>query len=90
MLLKAPPPHRTKSGNTAHETFTGNRALAIEEALIFEIVALRPAALNLERADQSQRQTWKIQTPRRDWLACAPRAGHDAPLCAPLAYELRD
>jgi len=66
----------------AHPTFTGNRALMQEEALIFEIGRAGTTGVDLDEPAQFKSRLGGLE--RKQELTLP-----GAPLCAPVAEELR-
>ena len=89
MNLKAARPVRKAASDVPRETFTGNRALDMEEALIFEAGgSTRPASTSRSRRP-SPRDSGR-SAPRRARSAGPHRAGGGASLRPPVAQQLFD
>ena len=73
----------------APQTFTGNRALQIEEALIFEIGRTEVTGVDLDEPKAFTPRLGKLERKAPIGLARPLRAGGHAPLRAALAEELR-
>ena len=73
----------------AHETFTGNRALQVEEALIFEVGRTEVTGVDRRRAGGLHAAPRRSGTQGADRAARPHRAGDDAALRAAVAEELR-
>ena len=70
--------------STAPETFTGNRALRIEEALIFEIGRTEVTGVDLEEPKLSRRAS-AISSARRSGCPASPSRKPCATTCASRA-----
>ena len=74
----------------AHETFTGNRGLQIEEPLLFEIGRHDVTGVDLPDAAEGEIAPRRARAQDADRPSRPLRAGDDAPLRAPQPEELRD
>ncbi len=69
-------------------TFTGDRGLAVEEPLIFEIGSSETTGVDFEEPQETETRLGGLERQRAHRPAGAFRAAGHSPLCAPLAEEL--
>ena len=90
MNVQGRPTRPETAAAPAGETFTGNRGLNMEEALIFESGRLDATGVDIDEPATVPVEAGAARAPKRDRTARPHRAGGDPPLRAPVAQQLLD
>ena len=90
MNIQGRPTRPTSASPAGRGSFTGNRALDIEEALIFETGRLDASGVDIEDPAPFVSRLGGHAAHRRDRPSRPHRAGGGAPLRAPFAQQLFD